>query len=145
MFLPALAEKIMASARSRKMINLFTGGKRIRTNTISSFLLLWFTAGLRRRRRKSWVYAHEHTMINRWLSAVKKAAAGDHAMALELVECARLIKGYGETRRRGRDQLSAILDRYEQATGPGLDRITSLREAALKDDDGTAFNLAMKA
>ena len=135
----------MASKTCRKLINLFTGGKRIRTNTISAYLLLWFTAGLRRRRRKSWVYAHEHTMIDRWLTAVKNAVSDDYAMALELVECARLIKGYGETRRRGRDQLSAILDRYEQAAGPGLDRISNLRKAALKDDDGTAFNLALEA
>ena len=134
----------MASVHARKIINLFTGGKRIRTNTISAFLLLWFTAGLRHRRRKSWIYNHEHDLINRWLGTVKKAAADDYALALELVECARLIKGYGDTRRRSRNHLSAILDQYDQVGGTGREQIISLREAALKDDDGSAFNLAMK-
>ena len=48
-------------------------------------------------------------MIERWLGVVREAAARDVALAREIAECARLIKGYGETHRRGRTNFLAIL------------------------------------
>jgi indolepyruvate ferredoxin oxidoreductase beta subunit len=62
----------------------------------------------------------------------------DAALALEVADCARLIKGYGETHRRGKANFLAIVDalvenppdarRREQAAA-----IRKAREAALAD------------
>lgn len=68
-------------------------------------------AWLKRFRRGTYRYHEEHRLIERWLSAIYTTAPGDIDLALEIAECQRLIKGYGETHRCGTAIQSCILRR----------------------------------
>lgn len=144
--LPAgLGRRVQASPAWNRFLGLFTGGKRLRTNTVSVYLALRTLAACRRWRRRSLGYQHEHAMINRWLAAVKAAAATDAALAREIVELGRLVKGYGDTRHRTTGQVTAMLERLEQGDARSAEDVRQWREAALADDEGTAFRAALAA
>ena len=66
-------------------------------------------------------------------------------LAAELVECARLVKGYGDTHARTSGQLHTILEHVEETPELPAERVAALREAALADDDGTAFRATLAA
>ena len=86
-------------------------------------------------------YAGEQARIEDWLALVR---AADLAVAMELVRCQRLIKGYGDTFERGLSSFQLILDRYRQGAIDGAG-IARLREAALADDEGKALAAALAA
>lgn len=141
----ALGQRVQASPGCRRVLGWFTGGKRLRTNTVSVFLLLRGLAGLRRWRRSTLGYSHEHALIQSWLQALRHAAgSSDQALALELVECGRLVKGYGDTRARTTAQMQAVLA-HAESDSVSADSIAALREAALADDEGRAFTRALAA
>ncbi|MCX7141139.1 MAG: hypothetical protein NT123_08615 [Proteobacteria bacterium] len=86
-------------------------------------------------------------MIERWLAAI--AAAGDPDLALEIALCARLIKGYGDTNRRGKANFLRILDTLVEGKAVGdpaarAAAVRAAREAALADSEGRGLeaNLA---
>jgi indolepyruvate ferredoxin oxidoreductase beta subunit len=141
---PGLARAILDSAICRRFLNLFTGGKRLRTDTVGMFVLLRLLAGLRRWRRNGLGYRHEHAMIRRWLQAVKAAASLDQALAREISECGGMVKGYGATRQRTTTQLLAILEQAERADSPAASAIALWRQAALADDEGAAFSASLE-
>ena len=60
--------------------------------------------------RISYRYREEQQLIERWLALVGEAARRDATLAFEVAECARLVKGYGETHRRGKANFLAIVD-----------------------------------
>ncbi|PLW82391.1 indolepyruvate ferredoxin oxidoreductase [Kineobactrum sediminis] len=138
---PALGRRVLASPGCRRFLGLFTGGKRLRTNTITVFVMLRTLAGMRRWRRSMLGFQHEHALIARWLRAVSSAGdTGDAQLALEVAECGRLVKGYGDTRARTTSQLGAILERLEADSGQvSHATLRRWREAALDDDEGKAF------
>ena len=116
---------------------------RVKTHTIIGFLQLRLLAKLRRWRPRSLRFQEEQALIERWLIAIQKAAAISPELALEIVLCANLNKGYSETFTRGRGNFLRILDTL---VDPALGRsespnslanaIKSAREAALADPDG---------
>ena len=141
----ALGTWAMNSALCRRFLNLFAGGKQLRTNTLTIFLALRFLASLRRFRRGMMGFKHEHAMIERWLNAVRVAAQNDQALALELAECGRLVKGYGDTRARTTAQMVAILERLEGQDSASAEAVNAWRTTALEDDTGEAFGRALAA
>ncbi|MFV0277154.1 MAG: indolepyruvate oxidoreductase subunit beta family protein [Parahaliea sp.] len=138
--LPAeLGRRLLASPTCRRVLGLFTGGKRLRTTTVSVYLMLRLLAGGRRWRRKSLGYRHEHALIRRWLAAVLAAAGKDAALAREVAELGRLVKGYGDTRLRTSAQVSAMLERLEGGPVHTADDVRQWLAAALADDEGESF------
>jgi indolepyruvate ferredoxin oxidoreductase beta subunit len=111
---------------------------------VFGFLLLRSMAWLRPFRRMTSRYGEEQERIDRWLAAVAKAAATDGALALEVAECARLVKGYGDTHRRGWGNFERILATLVDGE-PELsaaDRAAAIRKArlaALADPEGKAL------
>ncbi|MEP1470924.1 MAG: indolepyruvate oxidoreductase subunit beta family protein [Halieaceae bacterium] len=142
---PRLGNYVLQSSSWRKFLNLFTGGKQLRTNTIGVFFSLRFLAGLRRFRRGMLGYQHEHAMIGRWLTVLRDAAGNNPELALELAESGRLVKGYGDTRARTTAQMLAILQRVEEGEGVSADQLKAWRSEALADDTGEAFGEALAA
>jgi indolepyruvate ferredoxin oxidoreductase beta subunit len=141
----AVGQWVLSSRACRGFINLFSGGKQLRTDTVFIFVVLRCLAGLRRWRRRSLGYRHEHAMIGRWLYAIRAAAKDDQALALEVCECGRLVKGYGATRARTTAQLMDIVQALDSGTIVGADLIARLRQSALQDDSGDAFSAMIKA
>ncbi|MGE5201405.1 MAG: DUF6537 domain-containing protein, partial [Acidobacteriota bacterium] len=116
----------------------------LRTTTVWGFFRLWLLARMRGLRPRSHRYAAEQAMIERWLDAIERAAARDEALAREIVAAARLLKGYGDTYRRGRGNFELLFARaIEPAIAePGAEataRVKRAREAALADPEGRAL------
>lgn len=125
---------------------------RVTSTSLTGYLRLRLLAKLRPWRRRTLRFAEEQAMIERWLDAVIAGAAHSPALAREIVECARLLKGYGDTHRRGRTNFTRIFDTL---VAPALEgrtpadeaaqAIRNAREAALADPDGTVLEQALAA
>lgn len=124
----------------------FNKGRRVRTHRIGSFLMLYVLGGMRRWRRRTLRHAHEQAHLDRWLTACRDAVAEDYDVAVELLRCRRLIKGYSDTHARGLSKF----DRVMQAAGLVRGRedaaqwVARLREAALQDEKGEALDGAIE-
>ena len=145
-----LATAISNSRTMVGLINFFMGGRKLRTDTVSIFALLTILAKMRRFRRGSLGYQHEHTLIAHWLDAVRVLAAHDLEAAVELASCGRLIKGYGETRYRTTQQILKIIQCVQNAADattdmrlPTATELAQLRDAAFAGDDNIAFESAL--
>ena len=148
--LPALlARPLLAWAERRGLTDRLNIGMHVKTTSISGFLLMWLLARLRPLRRMGYRFAEEQALIGRWIDLVRTAAERDLDLAREVSECARLVKGYGATHRRGRVNFLRLLDEVV-APALGSDPPWSLaaavrrtREAALADPEGKALDEAL--
>ena len=143
---PWLATRIIAFAERRGFIDRFHWGMEIKTHAVSGYLRLFMLAKLRRFRPRSHRYAQEQAAIVAWLGVVVTAAAKSAALALEVAECSRLVKGYGDTLKRGAENYAMIETRVIRpvlagtiATARGVDAIASARTAALVDPEGESL------
>ncbi|HJS90821.1 MAG TPA: indolepyruvate oxidoreductase subunit beta family protein [Steroidobacteraceae bacterium] len=135
----AMGARVLASTRLSSWLQRATAGKRIRTHTVSGFLLLHALAGIKRWRRGTLRYLEENARIEEWLGRIERLAPAHYELAVELARTQRLIKGYGETHERGWKSfsiLSAQLDALA-ARQDGAAVLARLHEAALADEDGT--------
>jgi indolepyruvate ferredoxin oxidoreductase beta subunit len=140
---PAIATRILAAAARRGLIDRLHWGMEVDTTSISGFLRFWALARLRRWRPKSYRFREEQRAIEAWLGLIVEAASLSGDLALEVAECARLIKGYGDTLKRGTGNYRVIEARVIRPVlagsiplGRGLDAIASARAAALADPEG---------
>ena len=124
----------------------------LRTTTIWGHVRLRLLAGLRRARRATWRYAEEQASIESWLDMTARAAAIDAALAREIAHCARLIKGYGDTNRRGLQNYDLITQTLiapalagETDPSTAAPRIAQARDAALADPEGAALAESLAA
>ena len=82
----------------------------VRSTTVWGFARLRLLAGLRWWRPHTWRYAEEQAEIERWLGQIRAAQALSLELAREIAESARLIKGYGDTYKRGLGNYRRISD-----------------------------------
>ena len=146
--LPAgLGGWVLASPRVARWLGRVTGGRQIRTNTVSGFLLLHVVGGLKRWRRGTHRYATENARIEDWLARSERLARAHRDLAIELARAQRLIKGYGETHERGWQNYSALLARLEElaARPDGAALLARLHAAALADEEGQALKRELAA
>jgi indolepyruvate ferredoxin oxidoreductase beta subunit len=118
-----------------------TGGKQIRTGTVSGFLLLHMLGGLKRWRRRTLRYREENERIEQWLGRIESLAATNYGLAVELAKAQRLVKGYGETHERGWRNFSALVDKIDELAprDDGAEVFARLQAAALADEEGKAL------
>ncbi|MDH3319334.1 MAG: 2-oxoacid:acceptor oxidoreductase family protein [Betaproteobacteria bacterium] len=141
---PFLGRRLLSWAGARGKLDAYNVGLHVKTSGIGGYLLMRSLAWLKPWRPRTYRYREEQALIERWLAAVRAAAPGSTALALEIVACAGLLKGYGETHRRGRSNFLAILDDLVQnpAAGDAAARtpaIRNAREAALADPEQKAL------
>ena len=143
--LPAgLGRWLLASGAPRRWVErLGAKGRVVRTSSLSGFVLLWGVASLRRWRRGTLRYAAENARIEAWLTDIRNAAAQDRALALEIVRCQRLVKGYGDTHERGLASYARLRGAWTGRALPA-DTLAELRTAALADEHGHALTAAMQ-
>lgn len=121
---------------------------KIGTHTIFGFLALRVLAGLRGLRRRGSRFAREQAMIGRWLEAVEQGTRIDWRLGQEIALCGRLIKGYGTTNERGKENLLHVIDHLAVAGGfatpqARAEAIRAVRSAALADEAGKALDQAL--
>ncbi len=118
---------------------------KIATHSVSGMLALRLLAAMKGLRLRGSRYAQEQAMIVKWLAAVVEGSRRDWRLGHEIALCGRLIKGYGTTNERGKENLLHVLDHLAQ--GPSSDgaaeAIAAARDAALADDAGQALDAAL--
>jgi len=139
-----LGKRILGWAEKRGKLDAYNVGMHIRTSSLWGYALVRSLAWLKPWRPMSYRYREEQLLIERWLALVAEAARRDAGLAFEVAECARLIKGYGETHRRGKANFLAIVDALVEnpATTDYSEQrkaIRTAREAALADPEGKAL------
>ena len=131
----------------RNFIGLFCRrGRKVNTTSVSGFLLLSLVAGLRFMRRSTLRFKTETAAMEKWLATVLDCAAGDYELAVEVAECQRLVKGYGDTHERGQAAFNRIMSTLETLRNQpdAASRVKDLRDAALADERGEALDSALQ-
>jgi indolepyruvate ferredoxin oxidoreductase beta subunit len=141
-------KKLISWAERRGKLDAWNVGMHVKTSGIFGYLMVRALAWLRPWRPHSFRYQEEQQLIERWLARVREAAARSPALAIEIAQCATLLKGYGETHRRGKANFLAILDTLVEnpaAADPAAQAkaIRKAREAALADPEGKALGGAL--
>lgn len=141
-----MARPILALSRRFGWLDRAHLGMQVKSTSVSGYLRLRMLAGMRRFRRATHRYREEQAAIEHWLALVREAARWSDAFALEVAECARLIKGYGSTHKRGMENFALIEQRVIRAALDGrlpipraADAVASARVAALSDPEGEAL------
>jgi indolepyruvate ferredoxin oxidoreductase beta subunit len=139
---PKLARNLLAwierrgwSERSIKM--------KVSTTSFFGFLRLRLLAGLRWWRPRTLRYAEEKEWTERWLDLIERSLSRDPEAAKAVVASAALVKGYGETMKRGLKNWNLlanfVIEPFLEGKLPAdhfADAVTQGRIAALKDPDG---------
>jgi indolepyruvate ferredoxin oxidoreductase beta subunit len=143
---PSLARRIIAYSEKRGWLDTVHVGMYVKTTSVSGYLRFRLLAKLRPLRRFMHRYVEEQAQIESWLAMVTDAALLSPALALEVAECARLIKGYGSTHKRGTQNFQTIETRLIRPALQGqipvqdaIDGIASARTAALLDPEGNSL------
>jgi len=149
---PRLARAIVGFSEKRGWLGTVYFGMELKTTTVWGYLRFWGLAKLRRFRPRSWRFVEEQAAIESWLTLVIAAARLSGALAREVAECARLIKGYGDTWKRGSSNYATIEARViapvlegRIGVAQGVDAIASARTAALVDPEGESLAKALAA
>ena len=142
--LPAtLGRWLLRTSWARRIVERFTArGRVVQTNSVRGFLLLSVLAGLRRWRRATLRYHVENGRIEAWLRDVHQAPSP--ALALEIVRCQRLVRGYGDTHERGWRNFELISLAWQRAgreMAPAT--LRELADAALADEEGKRLQEAL--
>jgi indolepyruvate ferredoxin oxidoreductase, beta subunit len=119
----------------------FNVSMHVRSTTVWGFARLRLLAGLRWWRPRTWRYVEEQDEIERWLDTVRTAQALSLELAREITECARLIKGYGDTHKRGLGNYRRIVD---EVIAPALAGRLAPR-TALADPEGQSLAKTLAA
>jgi indolepyruvate ferredoxin oxidoreductase beta subunit len=116
-------------------------GRRVRTGTIGWFLTLYILAGWRRFRRTTLRHRREQAHVEAWLGRARSAAGRDVALAVEILEARRLVKGYSDTHEAGEGKFSRLMAMADKLEGraDAAEWMRRLRQAALADAEGRAL------
>jgi len=106
---------------------------------------LWTIAGLKRWRRSLLRHRIETAHIGAWYEMALARAHADYGLAVEILKCRRLIKGYSDTHARGLSKYDRVVSAIAMLEGrdDAADWLRRLREAALKDEKGEMLDGAL--
>ncbi|MGC1778294.1 MAG: indolepyruvate oxidoreductase subunit beta family protein [Xanthobacteraceae bacterium] len=134
-----LAERFPALGRAHL-------GMAVNTASIFGYLRFYLLAKLRPLRCTTFRFQEEQRAIEAWLQAIAQAAPLSPDLAIEIAECARLIKGYGDTHKRGSGNYRIIERELMRPALAGAapphqsaEAIANARTAALLDPEGEAL------
>jgi indolepyruvate ferredoxin oxidoreductase beta subunit len=144
---PWLARPLLGLAERFPGFGRAHWGMEINSGSILGYLRFFMLAKLRGYRPKTFRYREEQRAIESWLHMIAQAAPLAADLALEIAECARLIKGYGDTHKRGTANYRLI---ERELMVPALagsipprqaaEALANARTAALLDPEGEALS-----
>jgi indolepyruvate ferredoxin oxidoreductase beta subunit len=141
-----LARPILHIAKRRGWLGRVYFGMEINSTSIFGYLRFLMLAKLRVLRPFGHRYKEEQKAIDAWLALIVEAAKRSTELALEVAECARLIKGYGDTHARGTANYAAIEARVIRPAlashiplAHAADAVASARTAALINPEGESL------
>lgn len=123
----------------------FNKGRRIRTDGLFAFGLLYLLGGMKGWRRRTLRHAEEMAHLDQWLARAMGYLDTNYALAVEVIRCRRLIKGYSDTHARGLSKFDRVMEGIAlvAARDDAADWARRLREAALQDEEGKALDGAL--
>ncbi len=114
-------------------------GLHIRSTSLWGYLMLRAMARLRPWRRSSLRYAEEHAALEGWWTALCALAPQSTALGQALAQLPQVLKGYGDTQRRGREHYERL---WSQWVAPALAGQMPLDEAAAQLQQALQATLA---
>jgi indolepyruvate ferredoxin oxidoreductase beta subunit len=122
---------------------------KIGTHSVIGMLALRLMAGLKAVRPWGSRFQAEQQAITTWVDAVQRSTAHDPALGLEVARCGQLIKGYGSTNERGKDNLLHIIthlvtSQRSSSVLASAQAVAQIRQAALQDEAGQALDQALR-
>jgi indolepyruvate ferredoxin oxidoreductase, beta subunit len=119
---------------------------KVGTHSIIGMLSLRTLASLKWLRVRGSRYATEQSMIEQWLQGVVQGTQRHWQLGHEIALCGRLIKGYGSTNERGKDNLLHVLNHLAQGADAqqAANAVKAARTAALADDAGKALDATLQ-
>jgi indolepyruvate ferredoxin oxidoreductase beta subunit len=118
---------------------------KIGTHGVAGMAALRGLAALKWLRPRGSRFALEQKMIGQWLEGVVQGTQRAWDLGHEIALCGRLIKGYGSTNERGKENLLHVLEHLARG-GAALEAAQAIRvarAAALADDAGKALDAAL--
>ncbi len=147
---PSLAQHVLAWDRRRVLAGKTAWALPLKTGTHSVFgmLALRALASFKWLRPLGSRFATEQALIEQWLAAVVATTARHWPAGHEIAQCGRLIKGYGSTNERGKDNLLHVVQHLATAhhfadEAARAAAIAAARNAALADEGGQALDRAL--
>jgi indolepyruvate ferredoxin oxidoreductase beta subunit len=144
-----LASRLLAwdHARALKGRTPWALPLKVASHSVLGMLALRTLASLKWLRQRGSRYGAEQAMIERWLAGVLEGARRDWRLGHELALCGRLIKGYGSTNERGKNNLLHVLDHLAHGADAAQAAlaVAAAREAALQDEGGKALDQLLHA
>jgi indolepyruvate ferredoxin oxidoreductase, beta subunit len=121
-------------------------GMILNTSSIVGYTLLITMARVRPLRPRSLRFGREQAAIEAWIEQAL-SVAHDADLSREIVECQRVLKGYGATYEHGSESFARLMDAARSLAGSAdaTERLAELREAALADEQGTALDAKLAA
>ncbi len=118
---------------------------KVGTHSIIGMLSLRTLASLKWLRVRGSRYGAEQSMITQWLQGVVQGTQRHWQLGHEIALCGRLIKGYGSTNERGKDNLLHVLQHlaHGEDAEQAATAVKAARTAALADDAGNALDSAL--
>ena len=143
----AIGDWLLHAGLAKRIIERLTReGKLVETTSLRGFLQLYAISSLRPLRRRSLRFHREHQLIDGWMLELPPVAREDYALACELAQCPRLVKGYGDTHQRGSRNFATVMSALPRLRGRpnAAERLRRLRDAALADDTGEKLEQALR-
>lgn len=125
-------------------------GLHIRSTSLWGYLMLRSMARMRSMRRSSLRFQQEHKAMDAWWSAMQKLTPKSASMGLALAGLPQVLKGYGETQKRGHENYERIWNEFVEPvlnSSHDLDLAAESLNKALKaalDDPEGHLNKAIK-
>jgi indolepyruvate ferredoxin oxidoreductase, beta subunit len=123
----------------------FNKGRRLRTDGLFAYLALHVLGSLRGYRLRTLRHKYEMAHLDRWLGLALQTQPQNYDLAVEIVRCRRLVKGYSDTHARGLSKFDRVLAGIDlvKDRDDAADWARRLREAALLDEEGKALEGAL--
>ncbi|WP_433170502.1 indolepyruvate oxidoreductase subunit beta family protein [Actinoallomurus sp. CA-150999] len=147
--LPAgLGARLLRSKLFGRLVHTATHrGIVLNTTSVTGYTALAVLARMRPLRPRSLRFVREQEAIDAWLNLALSRAAGDAALAREIIECRQVLKGYGATYEHGGESFDLLMTaaRALPVTAASAERLKHLRAAALADEDGAKLRAELAA
>ncbi|MBV6273935.1 indolepyruvate oxidoreductase subunit beta family protein [Alcaligenaceae bacterium CGII-47] len=140
-----LGRWLMNSGLPRKLVERLTRkGREMHTSSLPGYLMLRTVAWARCWRRSTMRYAQENKRIEAWLQTIAQLATSHPELAVEVVQCQRLVKGYSDTHENGQRNFDAVMEAVQRiGTALAPATLREWREAALADERGDKLRAAL--
>ena len=143
----AMGARVEASpAWMARLDRWFNKGRRLRSDGLLAFGMLYLVGGLRFWRGRTLRHAQEVAHLDRWLGVALGYLPERYDLAVEVIRCRRLVKGYSDTHARGLSKFDRVMEAVALVAGraDAADWTRRLREAALADEEGRALEGAIR-